>query len=182
MQETQETWVSTLGLEDTLEKEMVFLSIDMIFSMIFNILAWKITWAEDPGGLQSMGSQRFGHNWARTCECLESHPVNGSSVIWSESSPFGRKQKRFVKEELWSGNWMICIYYSACLRCGPVKWNRSMFRNRSKHMWGFLIQAAQIGKGRKNLQWMKLVQQCNYDLGKKNIVESVPYFSNKNEL
>ena len=39
MQETQETWVSTLGLEDTLEKEMVFLSIDMIFSMIFNILA-----------------------------------------------------------------------------------------------------------------------------------------------
>ena len=138
--------------------------------------------AEDPGGLQSMGSQRFGHNWARTCECLESHPVNGSSVIWSESSPFGRKQKRFVKEELWSGNWMICIYYSACLKCGPVKWNRSMFRNRSKHMWGFLIQAAQIGKGRKNLQWMKLVQQCNYDLGKKNIVESVPYFSNKNEL
>ena len=39
MQETQETWVSTLGLEDTLEKEMVFLSIGMIFSMIFNILA-----------------------------------------------------------------------------------------------------------------------------------------------
>ena len=29
-----------------------------------SILAWKISWTEEPGGLQSMGSQRVGHNWA----------------------------------------------------------------------------------------------------------------------
>ena len=45
----QETWVSSLGLEDPLEKEMATHS---------NILAWEILWREEPGGLQSMGLQR----------------------------------------------------------------------------------------------------------------------------
>ena len=48
----QETWVRFLGLEDPLEKEMATHS---------SILAWKIPWTEEPGGLQSMGSQRVGH-------------------------------------------------------------------------------------------------------------------------
>ena len=45
----QETSVQSLGWEDTLEKEMVTHS---------SILAWKIPWTEEPGGLQSVGSQR----------------------------------------------------------------------------------------------------------------------------
>ena len=49
----QEIWVQSLGLEDPLEKEMATHS---------SILAWKISWTEEPGGLQSMGSQRVGHN------------------------------------------------------------------------------------------------------------------------
>ena len=49
-----ETWVQSLGWEDPLEKEMATHS---------SILAWRIPWAEKPGGLQSMGSQRVGHNW-----------------------------------------------------------------------------------------------------------------------
>ena len=49
----QETWVRSLGWEDPLEKEMATHS---------SILAWKISWTEKPGGLQSMGSQRVGHN------------------------------------------------------------------------------------------------------------------------
>ena len=44
----QETWVQTLGQEDPLDKEM---------ATHFSILVWKIPWAEDPGGLQSMGLQ-----------------------------------------------------------------------------------------------------------------------------
>ena len=48
----QETWVRTLGQEDPLEKEMGPHS---------SILAWKIPWMEEPGRLQSMGSQRVGH-------------------------------------------------------------------------------------------------------------------------
>ena len=49
----QETWVQSLGQEDPLEKEVAIHS---------RTLAWKIPWMEEPGGLQSMGLQRVGHN------------------------------------------------------------------------------------------------------------------------
>ena len=49
----QETWVRSLGWEDPLEKEMATYS---------STLAWKILWTEEPGRLQSMGSQRIGHD------------------------------------------------------------------------------------------------------------------------
>ena len=49
----QETLVRSLGREGPLEKEMATHS---------SIHAWKIPWTEEPGGLQSMGSQRVGHN------------------------------------------------------------------------------------------------------------------------
>ena len=49
----QETWVRSLGQEDPLEKGMATHS---------STLAWRIPWTEEPGGLQSMGSQRFGHD------------------------------------------------------------------------------------------------------------------------
>ena len=45
----QETWVRSLGREDPLEKEMAIHS---------SILAWRIPWTEEPGGLESMGPQR----------------------------------------------------------------------------------------------------------------------------
>ena len=48
-----ETWVRSLGWEDLQEKEMATHS---------SILAWKIPWTEEPGRLQSMGSQRVGHD------------------------------------------------------------------------------------------------------------------------
>ena len=49
----QGTQVGSLGWEDLLEKRMVTHS---------SILAWRIPWTEEPGGLQSMGSQEVGHN------------------------------------------------------------------------------------------------------------------------
>ena len=48
-----ETWIQSLGWGDPLEKEMATHS---------SILAWRIPWMEEPGGLQSMGSQRVGHD------------------------------------------------------------------------------------------------------------------------
>ena len=51
----QETWVRSQGWDNPLEKEMATHS---------SILAWRIPWTEDPGGLQSMGSQRVRHDWA----------------------------------------------------------------------------------------------------------------------
>ena len=49
----QETQVQALGWEDPLEKEVATYS---------SILEWRILWTEEPGGLQSLGSQRVGHN------------------------------------------------------------------------------------------------------------------------
>ena len=49
----EETWVQSLGQEDPLEKGM---------ATHFSILAWRIPQTEEPGGLQSMGSQQVGHN------------------------------------------------------------------------------------------------------------------------
>ena len=46
-----ETWVQSLGWEDHLATQS-------------SILAWRIPWTEEPGGLQFMGSQRVGHDWA----------------------------------------------------------------------------------------------------------------------
>ena len=51
----QETWVRSLGQEDPLEKEI---------ETHFNILAWKISWREETGWLEFMGSQRVRHSWA----------------------------------------------------------------------------------------------------------------------
>ena len=53
MQMMQETWVRSLGQEGPLEEEMVTHP---------SILAGKIPWAKEPGGLQSMGSQRVGQD------------------------------------------------------------------------------------------------------------------------
>jgi len=48
-----DTWVQSLGREDPLEKEMAVHS---------STIAWKIPWTEKPGRLQSVGSQRVGHD------------------------------------------------------------------------------------------------------------------------
>ena len=53
VQEPQETQVQSLDWEDPLEEEMATHS---------SILAWRILWTEEPGGLQSMGSQRVRHD------------------------------------------------------------------------------------------------------------------------
>ena len=53
MQETQETLVQSLSQEDSLEEEMATHS---------SILAWRIPWTVKPGGLQSLGSHRVGHD------------------------------------------------------------------------------------------------------------------------
>ena len=60
----KEKRVQSLGQEDPLGEEMATHSI---------ILAWKIPWTEEPGGLQSMGSQRVGHDWATEPTHMHTH-------------------------------------------------------------------------------------------------------------
>ena len=54
IQEPLDLWVWSLYQEDTLEKRM---------ATDYSILAWRIPWTEEPGGLSSMVLQRVGHNW-----------------------------------------------------------------------------------------------------------------------
>ena len=61
-----ETWVRSLGEEDILEKAMATHS---------NILAWRIPWTKEPGRLQSMGSQKVGHD-SSTNTFTFHHPVS----------------------------------------------------------------------------------------------------------
>ena len=68
----QETGVPSLGQEDPLEKEMATHS---------SVLAWKIPWMEEPGGLQSMGSQRVGHNSVTVFITESSFPYTSYSSI-----------------------------------------------------------------------------------------------------
>ena len=60
----QETWVQSLGQEDPLDKGMATPS---------NILAGRILWTEEPGGLQSMGSQRIRHDLATNSNNISFH-------------------------------------------------------------------------------------------------------------
>ena len=60
-----ETRVQFLGQEDPLEKEIATHS---------SILAWEIPWTEEPGGLQSMGLQRVGHDWGDSTAQLFAKP------------------------------------------------------------------------------------------------------------
>ena len=93
----QETWVWSMGWEDPLEKGI---------ATHYSILAWRISGTEDPGGLQSMGSQRAGHIWATnthththttcmvyySCVC-SSFPITSPTVLleiphlWKNSLP-----------------------------------------------------------------------------------------------
>ena len=103
MQETQEMWVQSLGREDPLEEEMVTFS---------SFLAWKITWREEPGGLQSMGSLRVRYNLATKYTHSHTHtsmllgsPDFNTFLCW------------------WKGDARISVQFivlNPCLHCMPA--------------------------------------------------------------
>ena len=74
----RETWVESLGGEDLLEKKMATHS---------SILAWKIPWMEEPGGLQSMGLQRVGQDWVTSLSLFFLFHSSVNSLIYSWVMP-----------------------------------------------------------------------------------------------
>ena len=81
----QETWVQSLGWEDSLEKEKAAHS---------SILAWRIPWT-----VWSMGSQRVGHNWATFTISYDTRDFLGGPVAKTS-----RSQYRGPRFNPWSGN------------------------------------------------------------------------------
>ena len=87
------------GLGRSLEKEM---------ETHFSMLAWKIPWTEELGGLQSMGSQRVGHDWVTNTHLLNKSLLNHFSrvqlfetlwaIAYQDSLSMG-----FFRQEYWSG-------------------------------------------------------------------------------
>ena len=99
-----EARVQSLGWEDPLEKEMAPHS---------STLAWEIPWMEEPGRLQSMGSQRVGHNWATSLSLSEwNHSLNlwlslrsqsfsVPELIFHSVCPLLDKNKRLMEASWW---------------------------------------------------------------------------------
>ena len=133
-----ETWVQPLVQEDPLEKEMAIHS---------STLAWKIPWTEKPGRLQSMGSQRIGHDWATSLSLVTLSPLEsgGLSIVQTSkprlqlSFPKGQRRGKETKKSRWA--WVVswsspyrgrsfplCVCVCVCLcTCvwWPLSWNPS---------------------------------------------------------
>ena len=98
----QETCVRALAWEDPLEKGMATHP---------SILTWRILWPEEPGGVQSMGLQRVGHNWACT------HKVNKTwTALLSLCYSFWYLHACILVslEEKWGRESNICCVFATC--------------------------------------------------------------------
>ena len=116
----QETWVWSLGQEDSLEKEMATHS---------STLAWKILWTEEPGRLQSMGSQRVGHDSATSLSewmKLLSH-VRLFATPWTVAHQ-APPSMGFSRQEYWSG-----LPFPPSMQWSEKwKWSRSVVSDSSQ--------------------------------------------------
>ena len=86
----RETRVLSLGWEYPLEKETAIHS---------STIAWKIPWTEEPGRLQSMGSQRVGHDWATSLH-FTSPPSPTAGISLESYQPFSHQRDRWALELL----------------------------------------------------------------------------------
>ena len=91
MQETQETLVQSLGWEDPLEEDMAIDS---------SILAWRISWTEEPWGPQSIGSQRVRHNWSSLAR-TQAHKVLFPLFTHSPSPPTCNISETGTHDNIW---------------------------------------------------------------------------------
>jgi len=98
-----ETWIRSLSREDPLEKEMATYS---------STLAWRIPWTEKPGRLQSMGSQRVGHDWVTSLHFVLSWLLQLCSRVWSVMLPVVFFPK--IALAIWVHLWFHTIFKIIC--------------------------------------------------------------------
>ena len=107
-----ETWVWSLGWEDPLEKGMATCS---------SILACGIPWTEEPGGLQSVGLQRVGHDWATNTQ--RPHTLI-NLLVWSLLS------LKATSENLFHVDFLLHFFFFFFICsgfCHTLKWNSHGF-------------------------------------------------------
>ena len=105
----QGTQVWSLGLEDSLEKRMAA-----------SILAWRTPWTEKPGGLQSTGSQRVGHQWDTNTTLKRFKPA-----LLLRKTVTDRKLAKpiFIKSMLLNPCKKTCYGPNGCVPCKFIWWN-----------------------------------------------------------
>ena len=130
-----ETRVRSLGQEDSLEKEMATHS---------SILAWKIPWMEEPGALQSLGSQRVGHDWM-TSLSLFTFPRAEATRI--------KQTKIWRRESIL--RWAADSYFYPEGICYFIVWPRNWVRPRQKASFG-------SKKDQRDFQWLYKAEITNW--------------------
>ena len=143
MQERQEIQLQSLGLEEPLEKEMATCS---------SVVAWKIAWTEEPGGLQSKGSQRVRHD-----ECAHTHTHTfqdsltdtAKEVEWSQAyrpfffdTPGNQTSCKMLPVLKGEGGQMVEYILNICIQAFIWKFYKEKGNARSDDMdkWKFKIQ------------------------------------------
>ena len=96
----QDTWVQFLGWEDPLEKETAAHS---------SILAWRIPWTEEPGGLQCMASRRVGHDWATKPPPPCTVETNQGRWILVTGGDFSDRMVRCSYLRVWHSSWSFSL-------------------------------------------------------------------------
>ena len=108
-----ETWVRSLGRDDPLETEMATHS---------SILVWKIPWTEEPGGLQSIGSQRVGHGCSDLAQHCTAEPWLNTSSHWKV------KVKSLSRVQLFATPWTVAYKGSLSMELSRQEyWSRLPF-------------------------------------------------------
>ena len=111
----QETWVRSLGQEDPLDKEMATHS---------STLAWKIPWTEEPGRLQSMGSQRVGHDWATSLSLFTwKFPLPPTLFLCQFALLCVERKAPDLQPSF--GHCLVAGAVESCLRWRPLAWHQS---------------------------------------------------------
>ena len=110
----RETRVPSLGWEDLLEKEA---------ATHFTSLTWKIPWAEEPGGLQSVGSQRVRHNWV----------ISLSFAFYKDWKTKAIFKCTFTKNSFVCRCVCVCVYNFL----GRFSWKRVCFQLGLHLRWGY---------------------------------------------
>ena len=107
----EKSYVRSLGWEDPLEKGMATHS---------SIPSWRMPWTEGPGGLQSMGSQRVGHNWATKTITMT------NELLMSKNK--GHNLKRQVSVFWCVVEWRVADFYGLCSACLVWHQNNNLYR------------------------------------------------------
>ena len=124
----QGTQVQSLSQEDPLEKRKATHS---------SILAWRSQWTEEPGELQSMGSQRLGHGWVTSTFTFTFRYADNTSLV-AKSEEEVKSLLMRVKEESEKAGLKLNIYKTKTIASDPITSGQRKGKSGSSDRFSFL--------------------------------------------